>query len=238
MPIRADVWALSHGVHTRGLEKTDDDTSDLGTDMSDPIDANAVCDRIQPHFDRHVPGDGIEVEFRLGRFNGNYFDTNIGQAAFEKVVDGLRRYDGWERVDAWETDVYYNDAQRTRLTIDSETGEQVAVQKTKLAQEDFLEFSEAPFDVRFTISRENPVPNYDPSSHPMDRRRTKSRTSFVRKNLSIDATVSTGDPVDKDAEHDVSYQLELEIMDPSEVGCVEELFNIVYKINDIFRVLK
>jgi hypothetical protein len=236
MPIRADVWALSHGVRTRRLEKTDDDTSDAG--MSDVVNTNVVCDRIQSHFDRHVPGDGVEVEFRLGRFNGNYFDTNVGRAVFEKVVGALTRYEGWERVNTWDADVYYNDAQRTRLTIDTGTGEQVAIQKTKLAQEDFLEFSEAPFDIRFAISRENPVPNYDPSNHPMDRRRTKSRTSFVRKNLSIDATVSTGDPVDKDAEHDVSYQLELEIIDPSEVGCTEELFNMVYKINDLFRVIK
>jgi len=71
----------------------------------------------------------------------------------------------------------------------------------------------------------------------MDRKRFKERKSFVRKNLSIDMTKSTGDTVDMDAEDAASYQVEFEIIKPSDVHTSEQLFNIVHKINDVFKLL-
>ena len=71
-----------------------------------------------------------------------------------------------------------------------------------------------------------------------DRKRSKQRTSFIRKNLSIDMTFSTGAAFDKDDENPACYQIEMEVVDPSEISCEEELFNIAYKINDIMRILK
>jgi len=71
----------------------------------------------------------------------------------------------------------------------------------------------------------------------MDRKRTKRRQSFIRKNLSIDMTISSGDVVDKDAEDPNHYQIELEIIDPSDVSCQEEYFNILWKVNDILKII-
>jgi len=207
----------------------------LPQNAADAMDATMICDRIQPHFDRHVPGDNIEVEFRFGRFNGTYFDTNVGKEVFDKITCGLHQYTGWERVDVSECDVYYDDDTHTRITVDSETGDKTVIQKHTRAQEDFTQFDRSPLDLRFTISCETPT---QPAKISMDRRRTKHRVSYVRKNLSIDTTITRGDPVDKDSEEDVSYQIEFEIVDPSDVGCVEELFNIVYKVNDVLKILK
>ena len=51
-------------------------------------------------------------------------------------------------------------------------------------------------------------------------------------------TASSGTAYDKDDENPTWYQIEMEIVDPSEISCEEELFNIAYKINDIMRILK
>jgi hypothetical protein len=50
-------------------------------------------------------------------------------------------------------------------------------------------------------------------------------------------TISSGDVVDKDAEDPNHYQIELEIIDPSNVSCQEEYFNILWKVNDILKII-
>lgn len=71
----------------------------------------------------------------------------------------------------------------------------------------------------------------------MDRKRSKTRHSFIRKNLSIDMTISSGDPIDKDSEEEATYQVELEIIKPSEVDSDARFYNIIHKINDIAKIL-
>ena len=104
------------------------------------------------------------------------------------------------------------------------------VQKIKVVKEDF---KSEPLDVRFSISREIPTHG----SYDMDRKRSKYRHSFVRKNLSIDMTVSSGDSVDMDSEDAASYQIELEIVKPSDVGSYNDLFNILHKVNDLSKLI-
>jgi hypothetical protein len=71
----------------------------------------------------------------------------------------------------------------------------------------------------------------------MDRKRSKLRHSFVRKNLSIDMTISSGDSVDKDSEESASYQIELEIVKPGDVTSHNQLFNILHKITDLSKLI-
>ena len=72
----------------------------------------------------------------------------------------------------------------------------------------------------------------------MDSVRYKKRISFIRKNLSIDMTVVTGDPTDLDCEDESQYQIELEIIDPTKVKDDIELYNIIYKIFDILKIIE
>jgi hypothetical protein len=196
------------------------------------MDIQKIVDKTLPLFDRHNDEEHVEVEIRLGKFNGAFFDTNVGKKSFDAILAGLQQYDGWEDVRTSVCDVFYHDAGGIRLSVDEHTGEHTMVQKQKLVTENFQEFS-APLDVRFSIAREVPVTG----EYEMDRKRTKHRQSFVRKNLSIDMTVSSGDAVDKDAEDPNHYQIELEIVDPGKVGCQEEFYNILWKINDLFKLL-
>jgi len=50
--------------------------------------------------------------------------------------------------------------------------------------------------------------------------------------------MSRGDASDPDAEEDISYQVELEIIHPSSVHCVEQFYNHVWKVNDLLKILQ
>ena len=198
--------------------------------MLSKMDTKSITEKIKDVFETHKNEEHIEVEIRLGKHNGSLFDTNVGKETFERVLKGLKKYNGWEETKTTSTDVFYDDTNGIRISSDEDTGEQIMIQKIKVVKEDF---KYEPLDVRFSISREIPTHG----SYDMDRKRSKYRHSFIRKNLSIDMTVSSGDSVDMDSEDASSYQIELEIIKPSDVGSYNELFNILHKVNDLSKLI-
>jgi hypothetical protein len=194
------------------------------------MDIKHITDTILPSFEALKTEENIEVEVRLGKHNGSLFDTNVGKETWERVLKGLKNYDGWESTDYTESDVYYNDNSNVRITSNEDTGEQTMIQKISVVKEDF---KCDPLDVRVCIAREIPTSG----EYEMDRKRTKVRHSFVRKNLSIDMTISSGDNVDMDSEEEASYQIELEIVKPGDVDSVYKLFNIINKVNDLVKIM-
>jgi hypothetical protein len=193
------------------------------------MNIQSIFDKVKPLFDTLKGEENIEVEMRLGKHNGSLFDTNVGKDAWEKVLKGLRKYKGWESTKSTVADVYYNDANSIRITTDEDSGEHTMVQKINVVKEDF---KCEPLDVRFSISRE--IPSF--GQHEMDRKRTKTRHSFVRKNVSIDMAISSGDNVDMDSEEEASYQIELEISNPQDVKNDNEFYNITHKISDLVKI--
>jgi hypothetical protein len=194
-------------------------------------DIKAITEKLLPVFEEHKEEEHIEVEMRLGKHNGSFFDTNVGKDTFERVLEGLRKYDGWEKTETSELDVYYNDANNIRLSVNKDTGDNGSmIQKINVLKEDF---NGSPLDMRFSVSRE--IPTW--GEYEMDRVRTKTRHSFVRKNLSIDMTISSGDNADMDSEEECSYQIEFEIVKPQDVGTRDEFFNIVHKVNDLSKLI-
>lgn len=194
------------------------------------MDTKSITEKVKDLFELHKNEEHIEVEIRLGKHNGSLFDTNVGKETFERVLKGLKKYNGWESTKTTTTDVYYDDTNGIRISSDENTGEQVMVQKINVVKQDF-KFE--PLDVRFSISRE--IPTF--GQYDMDRKRSKLRHSFVRKNLSIDMTISTGDSADMDSEDASSYQIELEINKPGDVTSYDQLFNILHKINDVSKLI-
>jgi len=194
------------------------------------MDTKSITEKIRDVFEAHKNEEHIEVEIRLGKHNGSLFDTNVGKETFDRVMKGLKKYNGWESTKTTTTDVFYDDTNGIRISSDEDTGEQVMIQKIKVVKEDF---KSEPLDVRFSISREIPTHG----QYDMDRKRSKLRHSFIRKNLSIDMTVSSGDSVDMDSEDASSYQIELEIVKPSDVGSYNDLFNILHKVNDLSKLI-
>jgi len=193
------------------------------------MNTKTIYDRIKPIFNSLKNEEHIEVEMRLGKHNGSLFDTNVGKETWERVLKGLNKYQGWESKKKTVVDVYYNDVNNIRITADEDSGDQTMVQKISVVKEDFIC---QPLDVRFSISRE--IPTF--GEYDMDRKRSKTRHSFVRKNLSIDMTISSGDSVDMDSEEECSYQIELEIVNPQDVQNDNELYNIIHKIDDLAKI--
>tara|TARA_R110000851_G_scaffold127390_1_gene259367 strand:+ start:1267 stop:1848 length:582 start_codon:yes stop_codon:yes gene_type:complete len=189
-----------------------------------------LTNQILPIFEAHKNEGDIEIEIRLGKHNGSLFDTNVGGATWKRVLSGLRKFDGWDSVKTTVSDVYYNDANNVRITCDEESGEQTMIQKIGVLKQDF---KRDPLDVRFCVAREIPTNG----EYDMDRKRNKTRHSFVRKNLSIDMTISSGDNADMDSEEEAAFQIELEIVKPSDVDSIYKLQNILQKIDDLTKLI-
>lgn len=185
----------------------------------------------EPIIETHKCKPNIEIEFRFGRRSGNGFDTNVGSESFAKVLRALKKYPDWETTKHTNSTVYYFEGSK-RLAVDEETDEQVGHIKKRVKVDDF-QVPDAPFDVRLGVSTEEPF-EYD-GEETSNEQKTKERWSFVRKNLSIDMSVIKGNPDDKDAEDDTTYQIEMEIVDPSQVKTNMELFNVIHKIFDLLK---
>lgn len=190
----------------------------------------SIVEKLYPVFESYKDEEQIEVELRLGKHNGSFFDTNVGKETFERVLKGLQKYDKWEETESSVSDIFYNDKDSIRITSNQDTGDQRMVQKISVVKEDL---SGTPTDMRFSVCRE--IPTW--GEYEMDRKRTKTRHSFVRKNLSIDMTISSGDNADMDSEEECSYQIEFEIVDPTKVSSRDEFFNIIHKINDLSKLI-
>jgi len=189
-----------------------------------------LTEKVLAIFEAHKNEGDVEVEIRLGKHNGSLFDTNVGKDVWKRVLTGLKKYDGWESTKTTTSEVYYNDGNNVRITCDEDTGEQTMIQKIAVVKEDF---KREPLDVRFCVAREIPTSG----EYEMDRKRTKTRHSFVRKNLSIDMTISSGDNADMDSEEEASYQIELEIVKPSNVDSIYKFKNILQKIDDLCKLI-
>jgi len=198
------------------------------------MDVRTLFERIKPLFEQHKNDEHVEFEFRLGKFNCGTFDTDVGKQRFELVLDGLRQYPGWEQIVSINEEVFYRESDNLRISIDSTTGDEKIVKKERVHNEDFEKLRGAPYDVRFGISKETPVEDYEGE---MDKKKNKYRLSFIRKNLSIDMTIINGDVEDMDTEDPNRYQIEFEIIDPNLVTDDNTLFNIIHKIKDVFNIL-
>jgi len=193
---------------------------------------HAAFDQIEPIFNQFKGLSNTEFEIRLGKKSKSSFDTNIGAEVFERIFRGLSKYEGWESVKKLNETVYYKDD--IRVCDNEDTGESRIESKKKLKKHD-IQLENSPFDIRFCVSSETPCAK--PVDATFDDMRVKHRTSFIRKNLSIDMTHVTGDPDDPDAENADLYEIELEIVNPSKVSNKNELYNIVYKVYDILKLV-
>jgi hypothetical protein len=192
---------------------------------------NELFEKVGPTFSKFQHENHVEMELRLGKMNRGTFDTNVGQETFEKVLRGLNKYTGWEKVIKKSDVAYYKDD--IRLVIDEDTDESTQVSKQKLVKIDHT-LPKQPLDVRFAVAKEIPC-SQDVDEYLSAKKRT--RESFVRKNLSIDMTIVSGNPSDMDSEEENSYQIEFEIIDPKKVTDNATLYNIVYKVQDVLTLI-
>ena len=202
------------------------------------MDVHKICDVIKPIFDKYQNEEFVEMEFRLGKFNGSFFDVDVGIQNYNRILQGLKMYSGWEKVISSKMEVYYRDSDNLRISIDENTDETINVKKERVHTENFNNLKNTPYDIRFSVSKEIPLGENFECDGDMDKKKMKERVSFVRKNLSIDVTKCTGGSDDIDEENESTYQIEFEIVVPKNVKNIDELFNIIYKIKDVFKLLE
>ena len=188
--------------------------------------------------DEYKDQPNVEIEIRLGKVNRGTFDTNVGQATFEKVLRRLRKYEGWESTKESQSTVYVDTAAGKRVVMNDVTDEMEScvVKKRLLVKDQVLDGYLV--DARLGISSEVPYDREADTEENFTRVKKRKRYSFVRKGLSIDMSEVSGDADDKDSEEATEYQIELEILNPP-VNAADrhQVFNIVYKISDICKIM-
>ena len=201
---------------------------------------NTAFESIKPEFDKYKNHKHVEFELRLGKVitkggrGVQQFDTNVGYDVFHQILEGLKNYQGWESVKESEVDIFYDGEKRYIFEGDSD--DCVACIKKKIRNVN-LKLDNKPFDVRFGVATETPIKN--PEVPAEADQRSRKRWSFIRKNLSIDmSVVKGGGAFDPDSEDEAVFQVELEIIDPSKVNSVDELYNICWKVEDILKLLE
>ena len=56
------------------------------------MNVHKICDTIEPILNKFKDEEHIEMEFRLGKYNGTFFDTNIGEKMYIDFMKGLNKY--------------------------------------------------------------------------------------------------------------------------------------------------
>lgn len=163
----------------------------------------------------------FELEFRLGMIDARRraFRPEITKVVFDAIVRGLRTNPKWTDVEETHTvDHATRDGVRATVDVQNQGLPKQYMKKTRVFNED-LENADvnAVFDVRISGSREQRLE--EQQQQPVSIRE-KKRTSFRYKFWRYDATeVTTHYDAnrDKDEDRKTTYELELELVDPSQV---------------------
>lgn len=148
----------------------------------------------------------LEYEFRIGHLFPDYFNSEINKRHFyeiKKTLDTMELDNSVEIVNI-EYTVEYDDTGRRRI-LDK------TVKKTALDTVDFY-VDNSPFDIRFSISKEQPVKIF---SDNIVKTMKKKRTSYKYRAWSYDLTITD----------DTKYSIELEL-DPK--ATKSDLRKIIY----------
>jgi len=200
------------------------------------MDTNTIFEAIKNVIFANKDIPNTEIEMRLGKFNGEFFDTNVGQKNFDEILVGLEKFQGWENKKTETVEVFYYNEGAKRVTWDEDKGTKECISKQNIVKRDFKNFSQSPYDLRISISRE--IPASINETEEADRMIEKYRRSFIRKNLSIDMTIISGGITDMDDEDGKKFQIELEIIEPSKLLDEPQLFNIIQKVSDVLKILE
>lgn len=173
---------------------------------------------------KHCKTQHVEIEFRMGRKAATFFDTNVGEAVYTKVLRRLSRYSQWEKVETSNCEIYYG-ANNKRIVYNTDTEDQECTIKTKIDTIDY-------WDHRISIATEIPSTYTDDEKFSMTRKRF--RTSFYRKGLRIDVSRVEGQ-ANKESEDSCVYQIELEILDPATLT-KSKVTNHYAKIADVLKL--
>lgn len=185
---------------------------------------------LAPYINKYKSQKNLELEFRLGNYSGESFNTDIGSYFFKRIKDSLDLSD-IPREEQVLKDSF--DKAGYRRTEGIEGDSPVLIKKTKLCTIDF-KFVGTPFDIRVSFSTEVKVRKFGPE---IVKERRKERTSYSHKAWKYELTKVAEDT-------GTSYEFELEATDnykrikghsPEEVPFYF-LHDAILKLTDIAKV--
>jgi hypothetical protein len=164
-------------------------------------------------------GHHLELEFRVGVMRGQRFDPGINVTLFENIKEALRTFPRWKAVTQSHTIDYTLRGTGERLTYDVDRRAWSSITKVKKGYVDVSTAAGCPFTIRVAMATEE-VKVLGERAQPLDVvcKREKKRTSFEHKFWRYDITeVQQCRPSDKDDDKGVTYEVELELTDPSQI---------------------
>ena len=130
----------------------------------------------------------VEIEARLGVVNLNKFDPDINKDMWERILNVLGGWDGWDKTEYSKKEIYMNESiKKNYRTIINLEGEDEFEKKETLVKENFT-CSNSPWDFRISVSQEFKLSNkiiINPD-HPTTVSRIKETKSFYHKNWRYD----------------------------------------------------
>lgn len=155
---------------------------------------------------RFIPN--VEIEFRLGWYCVDHFDTNIGEKFYNTILDQLELFDDTCKFES-NTEVYVDNLNR----IIYDTNKQSIVschKKIKLHTSD-IELIGTPYDLRISVSVEKPTKfSKELNLKRIKRIRTRKRNRFSYKMWHYDLTKIESTEIHKLNESCQAFEFELE----------------------------
>mgnify|MGYP002642585132 CR=1 FL=1 len=96
------------------------------------MDTQTIFDSVKDLIFQSKDIPGLEIEMRLGKMNGTFFDTNVGEKTFDKILEALEQFQHWEEKKSDAVEVFYYNESKKRLTWDEENGTQECVMKKNI----------------------------------------------------------------------------------------------------------
>ena len=160
----------------------------------------------------------VELEAKLGKWNGNNFVSGVSREHFVYYHDMLYSYKGWTNlkdIDCWVSMFDYMLPNNVRCTKTSKGN--LFIRKTLLENITF-QCKDRPYDVRFSLKEEVPVEVRTPGTPNLVR--VKKRKTFVYKGkMQFDLTmVWTGQNEHEAHDNEPTYEVELECLNRRELG--------------------
>lgn len=163
-------------------------------------------------FNRNLRLQNAEIEIRLGKapLSGRGpFDTKIPERMFNVMCESLQSYTKWDNSFQKRDIVGYFPNIDESMRVVKYDGGTTVISKQKVLNADFIG-KDLPFDFRLSVSLELQI-NDDINLNTATRTVVRDRASYCLGNIRYDLTKITH------ANGSKEYQVELEIIDPSEI---------------------
>jgi hypothetical protein len=145
----------------------------------------------------------VEIEVRLGTYNGKKFDSNVDKRYFEKIKESLDNF-SWKSIDSIISVDFIKE--NIKLTNENSDNQTIILKENVLNKNKSIKTS--PFDVRLSINQEFLL-NKFPFCKKDSVIRSKNRTSYISDTFRYDLTIVNEK---KNNINTVKYEIEIELL--------------------------